>query len=75
MDTFIYNLESIRVNDGLVDVIISEMLSKAVGRGVEASKELISVDVCVVFVEPGVRPVVLVIIEPSWQTEVVADVV
>ena len=76
MHTFIYDLKSIRVNDGLVEIIVvSKMSSKVVGSGVEASKELIFVNDCVVFAEPGVRPEVLMIIELSWQTEVVADVV
>ena len=76
MDTFIDDLKSIRVNDGLVEIIVvSEMSSKVVGSGVEASKELIFVDVCVVFVEQGVRRAELIELKPNWQTEVVADVV
>ena len=46
--------ESSRVNDWSVDVVVmSEMLSKVGSGGVEASKELIFVEVFVGFLRPG----------------------
>jgi len=51
-------------------------MSSEIGGGwVEASEELILVDICVGFAGPGVQEVVDVIFELNWETELVADVV